>query len=411
MEVRCMDRKQSIHEEKTLRKFAMIAMAMIILTLAVLVPLTALAADNPLKITVNQAFTTSGGVFMYILKPLTPGIPMPAGSTDERYTFTIIGTGSTEVEFSFFGEPGVYKYDLRQVIIEEIVGYTYDKSVYTIEAHVDEELNVIVVVYVTGREGYEDNAKADDITFSNQYAYDPPEFLMVDPPIVKTVFGYPSRASTFAFRLEAKDPSYPMPADSVGGTKTIYITGSGKGEFGTWNYYQAGTYYYTVYEVNTMIDGYTYDEARYTITDMVSEDHGKLVLYRVVHNSTNRQVTSLIFNNYYDDGPTGGGEPTPPTDPPSTEPPPPSEPSEPTGPDYVPGTQEIETKPDFDINDGGTPGGGTPVGGRDSEELPKTGDESQRTLYATMFAMSSIIAIGAAIYLINGDKGRVANEK
>jgi pilin isopeptide linkage protein len=203
-----------------------------------------------------------------------------------------------------------------------------------------------------------------------------------------------------------------MPVGSVGGAKTIYITGSGRGEFGTWNYYEAGTYYYTVYEINTKIDGYTYDEARYTITDMVSEDHGKLALYRVVHNSTNRQVASLIFNNYYDDGPTGGGEPAPPTPPPPPPPPPPpitpppTPPSEPTESDYVPEPQDVEYDPDFDINDGGTPGGG-----RDGEELPKTGDESNRALYASMFAMSSIAAIGAAIYLIYGDKGRVANEK
>jgi hypothetical protein len=383
----------------------MIATAMIILTLVALAPLAAFAADNPLKITVNQIFTSSGGTFMYILKPITPGAPMPAGSTEEGYTFTITGTSSTEVEFSFFTKYGMYEYELKQVIIEEIVGYTYDKSVYTIEAHVDEDLNVIVVVRVTGKEGYEDGVKVQDITFSNRYAYSPPEFLMVDPPVVKTVFGNPGHDSTFAFKLEAQDPSYPMPVDSVDGAKTIYITGSGKGEFGTWNYYQTGTYFYTVYEVNSKIDGYTYDEARYTITDMVSETLGELVLYRAVHNSSNRLVTSMIFNNYYEGYPPGGGEP-PPTEPPPTEPPPTDTPppSEPTEPDYVPGTQEVETNPDLDINDGGIPGGG-----RDSEDLPKTGDDSNAALFAILFAISGILAISAAIYLIHGNKTERGN--
>jgi pilin isopeptide linkage protein len=124
---------------------------------------------------------------------------------------------------------------------------------------------------------------------------------MYDPPVKKTVFGIPNYNATFTFKLQAQDSSYPMPPGSTNGTKTIRITGSGSGSFGVWSYERTGTYYYTVYEVNDMINGYTYDTAAYIITDMVKEENGALVLTRIVTNSINKPVMSLIFNNYYTD--------------------------------------------------------------------------------------------------------------
>jgi pilin isopeptide linkage protein len=142
-----------------------------------------------------------------------------------------------------------------------------------------------------------------------------------------------------------------MPAGSVNGTKTITVAGSGEGEFGTWSYEKEGVYYYYVSEVNTGERGYTYDKAIYTITDVVKAEDGRLGLSRVVTNDTNRQVTSLSFNNKYDSGGTI-------------------------------------------IPEGPKPDGPKPDG-------PKTGDDSNNKLYGSILVFGSLLVMGAAVYLLS----------
>ena len=369
--------------------------------LSALAPLTAYAANSPL-ITVNQviyAITAFDDTFTYILKPLEPGNPMPAGSTAQGYTFTITGTGSVEIELPNYNRQGLYLYELSQVIATKNPGYTYDRRVYTIEVHVDAALDVKVVVF------NENGTKAEEITFQNTYNITPSDpNLMSDPTVRKTVFGNPSRNSTFTFRLEPRSSSYPMPPGSENGVKTIYITGSGMNEFGVWSYDKAGTYYYTVYEVNTRENGYTYDTAIYTITDMVKEENGTLVLTRVVTNDLNKPVTSLIFNNYYYPGGSGGG---------GTDPPNPINP--PSG-----GNDKEEH---YHVDDPDVPGGGfdqedhyidgpdIPGGGLNIGNGPKTGDDSNITFYRILFILSGMVAIGAMTYLIAGGKRKGVGDK
>ena len=151
---------------ETNRKNVLCVAAAIVMILMACMPPAANAAAGPLRITVNQVFTASGGagVFTYRLKPLGTGNPMPAGSTAEGYTFTIAGTSSVTIEPGTFVLQGVYRYELFQVIGASKPGYTYDKRVYTIEVHVDEEPDVIVIVY------NEDRTKAETITFQNSYS-------------------------------------------------------------------------------------------------------------------------------------------------------------------------------------------------------------------------------------------------
>jgi pilin isopeptide linkage protein/LPXTG-motif cell wall-anchored protein len=178
-------------------------------------------------------------------------------------------------------------------------GYIYDIRVYTIEVWVD-SMSVDIVVWD------EDREKAENIQFENSYKVSPSEPIkMTDPPVKKTVSGNPSYKTTFEFKLEAQTASSPMPAGSVNGTKTIKITGSGEGEFGTWSYDKAGTYYYIVYEVNTGASGYIYDTAVYMITDTVKEENGQFVLFRTVTNNLGKQVSAFTFINTFKEGKLG----------------------------------------------------------------------------------------------------------
>ncbi len=260
-------------------------------------PLPAYAAEHPVTITVNQIFHASpdapDSTFTYRLRALDQNNPISVGNKAD-YTFTISGSGSVEVGAIRYNRNGIYCYELFQVIQSEKPGYTYDKRLYTIEAHVDSALGVNIIVL------NEDGTKAGGITFENGYAAPPnTPVLMTSPPVCKTVSGNPGKNSVFTFQLTAQSASFPMPDGSVDGVKTIQITGGGESDFGTWGYNKPGVYAYTVFEVNTGESGYTYDTAVYTVTDTVREDNGQLAAHRVITNDLHEHVTSFTFINEY----------------------------------------------------------------------------------------------------------------
>jgi pilin isopeptide linkage protein len=178
---------------------------------------------------------------------------------------------------------------------------------------------------------------------------------MVDPPVQKTVSGEPPANSEFTFQLKAGNPLNPMPAGSVNDIKTITITGAGQADFGAWAYTKEGTYYYTVSEVNGKVSGYTYDTTVYTFTDTVKAVDGQLAVTRVITNGAGKPVTNfLTFINTYKASSSGGG--------------------------------------------GGE--GGTGTGTGTGTNGPKTGDDSQATLYRVLLYMAGAVALGSAAYLL-----------
>jgi pilin isopeptide linkage protein len=333
-------------------------------------PVTASAAVDPPRLTLWQVFITNSATadntFSYMLRPLNPDNPMPAGGTAEGYTLTATGDTYAHINLPGYSRQGVYRYELFQVIGTAKPDYTYDRRVYTIEVHVNETSDISAII-VFNRDG----TKTENIEFVNvfnhtpapvpppgaeppvsppqktdpdpspvnpspvqppveppivqppveplidldddgvaRYWFDPSDPLqMVDPPVKKTVSGDPDHDSTFTFKLEAADPLQPMPSGSENGVKTITITGSGEGEFGTWIYEREGAYYYTISEVNTGEAGYVFDTTVYTITDMVRGENQQLVVSRTVTNAMNKPVSTFIFiNKYGSDGPKTGDD-------------------------------------------------------------------------------------------------------
>ena len=426
--------------------------AVFLLILFAFIPSAAHAAVGTFKITVVQELSRSGGIFTYIFKPLETENPMPEGSAAEGYVFSIAGTNIAEIEIPNPGRRGVYRYLLFQINGAEEPGRISDTRVYTIEAHTDgEDFRIIVM--------NEDKTKADEIIFSNMNVFVPTDpDLMPDTPVRKTVFGSPAGDGVFAFALVSRDPSAPMPPGSVNGTKIIHITGSGGVTFGVWSYDGPGTHYYTVYELNDGIDGYTYDDAVYTITDMVKEKNGALTLTRVVTNGSNKPVSSFIFNNYYNAGEKPANPPAI-TIPPVTKAPPDTEnpydtggpaatessydaynpantessydaysPDDTEGPpdtmearpvsydapgspdpsdadggiDIINASAESDpADPGFNLHNPDIPADST---GADSGAGPKTGDGANIGFLYGLFATGGAIAAGALFYLIAGER-------
>lgn len=107
--------------------------------------------------------------------------------------------------------------------------------------------------------------------------------MVVNPPIKKTVEGDGAPADaefTFKFRAEPGRSELPegmdempMPEGSDGQVKTVTVKGPGEYEFGEFGIERPGTYVYTMAEVDTGENGWTYDGATYTVTyEVVARD-------------------------------------------------------------------------------------------------------------------------------------------
>ena len=270
------------------------------------------AEPREVMLSVRQTFMSEGEiappdeVFTYRLVPETSNAPMPAGSDLEGYIFTIVGTGEARIGPLLFHQTGVYTYTLSCTTIQR-PGFYIDQQTYRIEIFVSMNGEEIIIVCM----GDED--KVSEKAFSHSYGIlssDPAN--MVDPPVQKTVTGNPSTASTFSFMLVAANPSYPMPKGSENGVKVLTIIGASEAEFGTWSYAQAGTYEYTISEIDTKVPGYTYDKTIYTITDVVTAEKGQLVVARTVRNNTDdKEVSALSFVNRYTSVETPGSPSNP----------------------------------------------------------------------------------------------------
>ena len=369
------------------------ALALLLLSLAgVFFPREAVGAEpGKVTLTVNQSVSTEGlsaaastETFSYRLAPMQASNPMPDGGGPGGYEFTITGTGNKDVGPIAFTHEGKYSYEISPAGGAR-PGYTCDEKVYTVEVYVDSKLKAAVVVY--GDAGL----KAESIDYAYFHDLRPTDpSLMVDPPVVKTVSGTPPRDSVFTFKLTAGDPSNPMPAGSVNGVKTLHITGSGSDDFGTWSYTEEGVYFYTVSEVNTRESGYVYDTAVYTITDTVRAEGNRLTLDRVVTNSANRQVTSLSYiNTWAKAGGIGGGG----------------------GSGNGGGNGGASGNGGGGNNNGGSGSNGGNGGnpGLLGKYGPKTGDESNATMYIIIISVAGLSAMGSATWLLAGGRCKRGN--
>ena len=132
-------------------------------------------------------------------------------------------------------------------------------------------------------EGYEAEITGDaengfTITNTHEPEESEPELkpAYYDPPVIKYVEGDDAdEDEEFTFRMEAisgpDGAEIPMPEGSSDGVKEIDTVAGVEVEFGDIEISEAGTFVYEITEVDTGLEGYTYDESVYTLTFEVTE--------------------------------------------------------------------------------------------------------------------------------------------
>ena len=200
------------------------------------------------------------------------------------------GKGGIKLSAITFTERGDYDYNLYEAVGDKS-GVTYDRTQYTATAHVEDQGNGTLKGTWTVK-----NAKGvvvDAVSFHNTYAADP---TSVSLGASKVLDGRELKDGEFTFQLTGADESTPMPEDPKDGVSTATNAANGSIGFGTIVYDQAGTYQYTVSEVNDKQDGVTYDDTTYEVTVTVTDNTAEGRLEATVDYG---DATALVFTNTY----------------------------------------------------------------------------------------------------------------
>ena len=144
----------------------------------------------------------------------------------------------------------------------------------------------------------------------------------VDPPVRKAIKGHPRTTPEFTFTFSRITKNAPMPEGSIGGKKTMTLSGGGEIEFGWIEYTKEGTYEYSIAEEKDATRDWKYEASKFKMVVVVSRDKngnlaGKRTLYKDGKEITNMQTA--IFTNtytgddtddgtYYDDDGDGNGK-------------------------------------------------------------------------------------------------------
>ena len=312
------------------RKVCSFILVLVVLLLALSVSAFAYGetqtAEVPVSIKLEGPLPDPAETFTVQLTAVDPAdAPMPAGAAGGVYEATITGAGSLTLKMDY-EEMGVYKYSLKQ--LPGSLDYcTYDGTEYelTVTVYNDDqgtnEWQIATALRVKG-----EKEKLDEATFTN--VYDPLEPAKLDPPLQKKVENKRGTApadSVFTFAMEPSSADAPMPDPKESGTRVVDSKGTqykdhkgpGEFEFG-WMYYDqehvGKTYTYTIKEVANSDKKFTYDSVIYTMTVVVGQKDGKVVLdVTYTNKSSGKAVDTFTFTNVYDNGGGGGGGTSPKT--------------------------------------------------------------------------------------------------
>ena len=241
------------------------------------------------------------GEFTFVLYDAA-GNEAASGSNDAN--------GNVEMSNVKFTKPGAYTYKLIEINESAAGGVTYDTTWYTVIATVTDNGDGTLSVAWSAKKGADGDeiALTDPIVFTNTYAAKPTNAYLA---VSKKYTGAELKADQFAFQVLNKDGKVVAEAknDAMGLVAFPAIEGLDA----------AGTYEYTIVEVNDGQENVTYDGTEIKAAVTVKDDGmGQLEVTSVEYLNGD-----TVFENTYKE-PEKPVTPTDPTDP--------SEPSKPGKP-------------------------------------------------------------------------------
>ncbi|WP_417332807.1 Spy0128 family protein [Gordonibacter urolithinfaciens] len=176
---------------------------------------------------------------------------------DERGTLVSEGVNDAEGNVSLGGiafmAPGTYKFELSEVVPEgDLEGVTYDGTIHPLTATVTDNGDGTMSVAWS--------ASSEEIVFRNSYVAAPASVTL---GAAKVLEGAELADGQFAFQMLDRDGEVFREArNDEGGAVT----------FPTIEFTQAGTYTYTIVEVDDGQEGVAYDDARHEVVVTVTDD-------------------------------------------------------------------------------------------------------------------------------------------
>ena len=283
------------------------------------------------------------------------------GSESIAVTGRNAADGTVALDPVTYTAPGTHSYELREVV-GTAGGVTYDRATYRVRTTVTDAGNGKLTVKheLVDAEG---NSMGDDsVTFTNGYEVAPVTLKLGAAKVLK---GAELKAGLFSFELKGRDGKVMSTAKNAA---------DGSVTFGALTFKQAGTYTFTVSEVDDGQAHVTYDKAVHKIVVTVSDEaaDGTKTGYLSAKVSYEGDASlPPVFTNSYAEEPGTPGTPE------------------------NPGTPGGGSGGGSDSGSGGSSGGGDSKGG-----MPDTGDRGLPA--AALAAMAGIgalaIAGGAALY-------------
>ena len=257
--------------------------------------------------------------FQFQLIPITTNAPMPTNVTTK-----VTDNGSSNVyNCSFdkitYTEPTPANQPWEYKVVESntgVTGFTYSQSEYTVRVYVTLGSDGKLTAKYEVRKDKDDKgnvipnptfSSTEKLSFTNEYKPTP---ITLTPEVEKNFAGQSRTGNlqSFTFTL-SPDPTSPdtPPMPTVAGGDTVILTDTVgalstvlSGKFGQITFTSAGTYKYTVYEVNTGATGYTYDTALYTIEVTVTDVNRALQQSFVIKDAKGNILTNTTTGTNID---------------------------------------------------------------------------------------------------------------
>lgn len=264
----------------------------------------ALAGTKVLNV-VNSDKKLAKGDFSFTAEAIdnTTVVPIATTATNEAPTTEGSNTGAFNFGSLTFTQAGTYTYKVTEDKGgTKADGYTYDGSVYTVTFTVtDNKQGKLMATRAITKGG---EAK-DAIVFTNTYEPTP-----VSTDAAGTLGGKKTVQASDgnSYELQAGDFSFQLTpgANAPGKVQTVQNKADGTYAFDPIPFTSAGTYSYTVSEVQATKGGFTFDGASYGVTFTVEDQNGVLKITNTQvqrvegDNKADGKLGELNFTNKYD---------------------------------------------------------------------------------------------------------------